>query len=144
MARTEGYTMYRAVTVVLVVAAMFLAVVRPWQETPTVNAMAKANGYAGVETLPERDVRVQSRIRAWVGDCPAQIVRHKGSGSDTYEVRINASETPVYVGGNFPSADYMREQLLTGKAAKARGVTKVTREWIYPPYLCDPRKPYSN
>lgn len=138
--------MTRAIVVVLVVAAAFLAFIRPWQEMPTVNAMAKDNGYAGVETLPERDLRVQSRIRAWVGDCPAEIIRHKGYEFDTYEVRINgakASNTPVYLNKAFPTADYMREQLLTGRAAKVRGVAKVTKQYVLPAYLCDPRKPYS-
>ena len=109
----------------------------------TLNAMAKEHGYTNVKTLPERDLRVRSRVRAWVGNCPVEITLHKGN-ERKFAVWFNGKDglTPMSYGNAMPVANDAREELLYGKAAKNRGVTKVTDKWIYPPYLCDPRKPH--
>lgn len=117
-----------------------------WSSTPTLNATAKDAGFGSVETLPERDLRVRSRVHAWAGDCPVEITLDKGNADKVYTVWFRNSDselTPMYSKRDqFPQAYDMGQELLYGKAGKARGVTNVTAQNVLPPYLCDPRKPH--
>lgn len=145
--------MIRTALLTIAVVLGFSIFVGIYAQTPSLNEQARGAGLTHVETLDTSDVRIVSRVRAWAGDCPVIIERHKRQDGDIYVVKANSSTEAanneghigLYIGQPFPGGDLIQERLMHGKTAAARGVTGYDDNGhVLPPYLCDAREPYDN